>query len=239
MKLFNLLLLLIIVGSGWKCHPEESSRTPVELHEGWLKVGILIMDGVYNTELTAPKEIFHHTAFRKGITPMDVFTIADTYNQIRTFEGLHIVPDYNYLKDRIPNLDILVIPSAEHHLDSDLDNSVLIDYVRETAARTRYNISLCDGAFVFAQAGVLDSVVSTTFPGDIVQYRKRFPHLDVRDSVSFVHDDKFITSAGGAQSFDAALYLVEVLYGKEIAGQIAKGLVIDWDLERVARAVVR
>ena len=56
-----------------------------------------------------------------------------------------------------------------------------------------------------------------------------FPHLDVREGVLFVHDGKFITSAGGAKSFEAALYLSELLYGPEITRSISKGLVIDWD----------
>ncbi|MBL4755535.1 MAG: hypothetical protein JKY52_18315 [Flavobacteriales bacterium] len=64
-----------------------------------------------------------------------------------------------------------------------------------------------------------------------------FPELEVVDGVILVHDGKFITSAGGAKSFEASLYLVELLYGKDIADQIAKGLVIDWDLEQVKKDV--
>jgi transcriptional regulator GlxA family with amidase domain len=62
--------------------------------------------------------------------------------------------------------------------------------------------------------------------------------VDVRDGVSFVHDGRAITSVGGAPSFDAALYLCEVLYGAEVARRIAGGLVIDWDLDRVEHLVV-
>ena len=65
-----------------------------------------------------------------------------------------------------------------------------------------------------------------------------FPHLDVRSEVLFVHDGKYITSAGGAKSFEAALYLAEVLYGKEIAQSLAGGLVIDWDVEDVPHVVI-
>ena len=64
-----------------------------------------------------------------------------------------------------------------------------------------------------------------------------FPKLEVKDSVLFVHDGKYITSAGGAKSFEAALYLCEYLYGKEIAESLAGGLVIDWDLNTVPRFI--
>ncbi|MBV1925401.1 MAG: glutamine amidotransferase, partial [Dokdonia sp.] len=50
-------------------------------------VAFLIMDGTFNTELTAPFDIFQHTIFRKNIKAMNVFTVANTLQPIRTFEG--------------------------------------------------------------------------------------------------------------------------------------------------------
>lgn len=196
------------------------------------------MDGVYNTELTAPYDIFQHTVFREGITPMIPFTLAKEAGAVRTFEGIEILPDFVYGAGDWPEIDILVVPSAEHHLDTDLQDSTMIRFVREAARNARFVTSHCDGAFVLAQAGLLDEVVSTTFPSDIETYRQRFPQLQVADSVWFVHDGKYITSAGGARSFEAALYLCELLYGKAIAQDLAKGLVIDWDLEKVPHRVI-
>ena len=194
-----------------------------------LQAGFLIMDGVYNTELTAPYDIFQHTKFREGIVPIRVFTVAEDTGRVTTFEGLSIIPDYSFESPGLPHMDILVVPSAEHHLDSDLENAAMIAFVREHGGRADAVLSLCDGAFVLAKAGLLDSVASTTFPGDLETYREMFPHLDIRDSAYLVHDGKMITSAGGARSFDAALYFCEFLYGNEIAKTLAKGLVIDWD----------
>ncbi len=202
-------------------------------------VAFLLTDGVYNTEFTAPYDIFQHTQFRKGIKAMNVFTISNKSDLVKTFEGLYIKPDYNLLKDQLPKIDILVVPSAEHHLDSDLENKDLINFIKTTSANALYMTSHCDGAFMLAKSGILDGVASTTFPGDIEKYKKMFPQLSVKDSVVFVHDGKFITSSGGAKSFDAALYLTEILYGDSIARSIAKGLVIDWDVEKVRRFVVK
>jgi len=201
-------------------------------------VGLLIMDGVYNTELTAPYDIFQHTIFRDSIKAMNVFTVAKTNDPIRSFEGMYILPDFNYLKDTLPKIDILVVPSAEHHLDSDLEDDAMLDFIKETSQQATYVTSHCDGAFVLAKAGLLDGKVSTTFPSDIAAMRKMFPTLDVREKVLFVHDGKFITSAGGAKSFEAALYLCEHLYGKKVAKRLAEGLVIDWDLDKVPHVVI-
>ena len=209
------------------------------LVEGRYNVAFLIMDGVFNTELTAPFDIFQHTIFRKNIKAMNVFLVADTYDHITSFEGIRMVPDYNYLKDKLPHIDILVVPSAEHHLDTDLDNKALINWVKTVGEKASYVTSHCDGAFVLAKAGLLNNRVSTTFPSDIALMKKTFPELDIRSDILFVHDDNIITSAGGAKSFEAALYLSEILYGKEIAKSLAGGLVIDWDVDQVPHIVIK
>jgi len=69
--------------------------------------------------------------------------------------------------------------------------------------------------------------------------RATFPQLDIRKEVLFVHDGKYITSAGGAKSFEAALYLSVHLYGAEIARSLAKGLVIDWKLDEVPHLIIQ
>lgn len=210
---------------------QQSSTQEPELNDVY-HAAFLIMDGVYNTELTAPYDIFQHTQYRQQIKAIEVFTIAEHQGVVKTFEGLNIIPDYSF-SDPHPNIDILVVPSAEHHLDSDLENDEMINWVRQVSEHAEYICSHCDGAFVLAKAGLLDNHISTTFPSDIPLYKEMFPHLEVKDSVWFVHDGKYITSAGGARSFEAALYLCELLYGKKVADQLASGLVIDWQLEDI------
>ena len=235
----RLLILLILLTN---CQPKEKHLEKTtfspSLVEGRYNVAFLITDGVFNTELTAPWDIFQHTIYRDSIKAMNVFSVSNQHTAVHTFEGLRILPDYNFLEDSLPRIDILVVPSAEHHLDSDLEDQQLINWVRETGQKAMFVTSHCDGAFILAQAGLLDHVASTTFPGDIDKYIDRFPQLDIRSGVNFVHDGKYITSAGGARSFDGALYLCELLYGKKIAQRLAQGLVITWDLEQVKKVII-
>ncbi|ARV07615.1 glutamine amidotransferase [Polaribacter sp. SA4-10] len=216
----------------------QQLKTFPKLEKDRYNVAFLIMDGTFNTELTAPYDIFQHTIFRNNIKAMNVITVANTDKPITTFEGMRILPDYNYLKDALPKIDIFVIPSAEHHLDSDLEDSAMIDFVQKVAKEATYITSHCDGAFVLAKAGLLKDKVATAFPSDIDKMRIMFPDLDIRKKVLFVHDGKYITSAGGAKSFEAALYLCEFLYGKEVAKSLAGGLVIDWNVDTVPHLIV-
>jgi len=208
---------------------EEASLLRSDLLTEKLNAAFVIVDGVYNTELTAPYDIFQHTVYhvKPGIA---VFTVAPESKPVTTFEGLRIIPDYHFKSEDLPRIDILVVPSAEHSMDTDLKNEDLINFVREKGKAATYAISLCDGAFVLAKAGLVNGKASTTFPSDIARYRRMFPHLKVYEDVSFVHDGKLITSVGGEKSFDAALYLVDLLYGKAKARGVAGGLVINWKL---------
>lgn len=214
-------------------HQIPSYETPQDT----LQVGFLIMDGTYNTELTAPMDMFQHTIYHMNKLDgnpggMKVFTIAKTKEPITTFEGLKILPDYGF-DDNYPKIDVLVVPSAEHHLDTDLEDTTMINWVTRTGEQAKFITSHCDGAFVLGKSGLLNDLASTTFPSDVKKYKETFPDLEIHDKVLFVHDGKAITSAGGAKSFEASLYLVELLYGKEVADGVAAGLVIDWNVNEV------
>lgn len=237
MNKFLLLILLSIAGCSTK-EENDTTNSPVAINpERVYNIAFLIVDGVYNSELVAPMDIFHHTVFHTECG-MKVFTVAPDTLPITTFEGLRILPDFSFNTDSIPNIDVLVVPSAENSMGSDLEDKSLIAFVRKTGKKAHYVMSLCDGAFVLAKAGLVDGKESTTFPSDIVRYKETYPTLTVHEKVSFVHHGNLITSAGGAKSYDPALYLSELLYGKKVAIGIAKGLVIDWDLKQIEHKVV-
>lgn len=196
-----------------------------------VNVGILVLEGVYNSELAAPYDIFQHTVFH--IRPaMKVFTVGRKKGLATSFEGLRIGVDYR-LEDS-PRIDVLVVPSAERNLDTDLDDQRLIEWVRRTGGAAHFLVSACDGAFVLAKAGLLDGLTCTTFPADIEIFRELFPHLEVLDGPTWVADGKAFTGVGGALSYDPALALVAHIYGDEVAAKVAPGLVLEWE-ERKAK----
>lgn len=193
--------------------------------EAQINVGFLVLPSVYNSELMAPYDIFHHTVFHTK-PGMRVFTVSENQKSIRTFEGLQLGIDYTFTN--APTIDVLVIPSAEHNMDSDLKNEVVRDWIKKTAEKTRYVITLCDGAFILANTGLLDDKMATTFPSDVAAFKKQFPKIQTLENYSFVHDGKYLTSQGGARSYDVAMYLVDLIYGEQVAAGVGRGLVISW-----------
>lgn len=190
-----------------------------------LQAGFLVVDGVYNSELMAPYDIFQHTIFHTE-PGIETFVVSPDGEPIVTFEGLTITPHHSF--ETAPPIDILVVPSAEHSMDTDLDDETMIQWVRKVGGEARLVLSLCDGAFVLAQAGLLDGQAATTFPSDVDAFAQRFPEVDVKINVSFVHDGRMITSQGGAKSYDPAMYMVDLLYGPKVAQGVGRGLIIPW-----------
>lgn len=214
-----LTVALAAAGSG-ACTADAVDERP-------LQAGFLVVDGVYNSELMAPYDVLHHTVFHTKPAPgIDVFTVSPDGRPVTTFEGLRLTPHHGFAD--APAIDILVVPSAEGSMDRDLKDARLIDWVRATGSKARYVVSLCDGAFVLAAAGLLEGRAVTTFPGDQDRFAEMFPKLDLRRGPSFVHDGKVLTSQGGARSYDVAMHLVDVLFGRKVAQGVGRGLIIDW-----------
>jgi transcriptional regulator GlxA family with amidase domain len=182
----------------------------------------------------APYDVLDHVRFRTKDAPR-VFTVAPKAGPLRTFEGLILTPHYTFAD--APAIDLLVVPSAEHNMDKDLADAALIAWVRETGRKAKLVLSLCDGGFVLAKAGLLDGLEATTFPGDQDRFAAMFPRVKLQRGVIFVHDGKAVTSVGGARSYDPAMYLVERLYGEDARAKIGEGLVLDWSRAAVKHRV--
>ena len=190
-----------------------------------MQVGFLVLDHVYNSELVAPYDIFHHTVFHTK-PGMRVFTVSLNGQPVTTFEGLRLETHYSIRN--APQIDVLVVPSAEHNMSSDLKNDELKQWVKDTSEKAQYVVTLCDGAFIVANTGLLNGKKATTFPADVEAFRKHFPKVLTLENYSFVQDGKFLTSQGGAKSYDVAMYLVHLLYGEKVAAGVGRGLVITW-----------
>jgi len=194
-----------------------------------IRAGFLLVEGVYNTELMAPWDVLQHSNYHTDHPGIEVFTVAQRPGPITTAEGIKLLPDFTF--ETAPPLDILVVPSAERSRDADRQNPVLTSWVQRAGSQAKFVVSLCWGAFILAEAGLLDGHSATTFPGDYDRFSETFPDLDLRINVSFVHDGSVLTSQGGARSYDVAMYLIELLFGQETAQGVGGGLLIDWPME--------
>lgn len=200
------------------------------------RAAFVVTEGVFNSELMAPYDVLHHTRFRDSLDYVEPFVVSPDGGPVTTFEGLTVEAHYSYAT--APPADILVIPSTEGSLERDLSDRAYLGYIARTAEAAEWVLTVCDGAFPLAATGALDGRVATTFPADRSALAERFPEVDVRDDVRLVVDGKYVTSVGGAMSYEPAFWLVEHLWGADRVAGNAEGLVWPWDLASLPHLVV-
>ncbi|MEU2623033.1 DJ-1/PfpI family protein [Streptomyces sp. NPDC007157] len=94
--------------------------------------------------------------------------------------------------------------------------------LRKAAATGARIASLCTGAFVLAQAGLLDGLRATTHRGLAGDLATRFPSIDVQPDLLFLEDGGIFTSAAAAAAIDLCLHLVRIDYGAAVANTAAR-----------------
>jgi transcriptional regulator GlxA family with amidase domain len=203
---FGLMLVLLIT------RPALADQAPVT-------VAILLLDRPFITEFAGPLDVYHHVPAEK----LRVFIVSDTADERMTYEGMPFRA--NYTIDTAPKIDVLVVPSGAGSLDADQKNERVVAWIKKVAAGAKFVTSHCEGAFVLAAAGLLDGKNATTFEPDQDALQKKYPSCRVVKGERIVVDGNVVTSAGGLASYEAALWVVEKLFGREQATTIATALV--------------
>ena len=233
-------ILLVVTMAACGAAQSESPVASTDTQEtvsptGVLTAGFVGIETVYNSELMAPYDVLQHSVFRDSVNYIETFVVSPDGQPFTTFEGITITPHYSF--DDAPPIDILVIPSTGGSMTTDLENVTLMTWLEQAVERAQYVITVCDGAFPLAATGALDGHVATTFPADRDRLAEMFPEVDVRYDANFVVDGKYITSVGGARSYEPALYLVERLYGSDHVQRTAQGLVLEWDANAIPHLI--
>jgi transcriptional regulator GlxA family with amidase domain len=107
-------------------------------------------------------------------------------------------------------LDALIVPSA-YDIDPFLENRDLVEFIKKQNQSTAWLASNCSGAFLLAEAGLLNGKRATTWAGGENDLLKAYPKVKVQFDQNFVTDGKLLTSNGGSVSYQAALELLAKL----------------------------
>ncbi|MFC6631849.1 DJ-1/PfpI family protein [Microbulbifer taiwanensis] len=184
------------------------------------KIGIVVFDGFLTSDVTAPVEVFGAASKEAWFSDYEVILISATKNKtITAEEGLTVVADQT-IYDEL-DLDVLIVPSA-YKMGPFINNSNLIGFIRNQAKAAKWMASNCSGAFLLAEAGVLDGKKATTWAGGEKELQRDYPKVKVQFDTNYVVDDGVITSNGGPVSYQAAFALLENLSSKKYATKIAE-----------------
>lgn len=181
---------------------------------------VLAIPGIAPFEFGVICEVFGVDRSESGGPTFD-FTIATAKpGRVPTNLGFDMVVENDL--SAASEADLIAVPA--HALDG-VDEAYL-DVIRAAEKRGAWVLSVCSGAFVLAQAGILDGRRSTTHWMYTDKLAERYPHTEVDPEVLFVEDRGVVTSAGTASGIDAALHIVRKELGASAANVIARRMVI-------------
>src|SRR5829696_3789909 len=188
-----------------------------------LVVSVVVADGLVGSfGLGVSAEVFGYDRRQMGLPRFDFGLVTETPGVLRTDTGIPITVEHGL--ERLVRSDIVSITAWE--LFDRVPSPALLDAFREAHARGATIISHCTGAFVLAQAGLLDGKRVTTHWKWAGELAARFPSVTVDPSVLYVDNGQVITGAGTAAAVDTLLHLVRREWGAAAANALAREMVV-------------
>lgn len=192
-------------------------------------VGILIFDDVEVLDFCGPFEVFsvsrpvgeHSDDFKL----FNVVTVAEENRIITCRGGLLVKPQATI--ENHPPLDILVIPGGQG-TRRERHNQRLLDWITRQDQNTSLTTSVCTGAFLLAERGLLAHHRATTHWNSIDWMRSTYPTISIVADERVVDEGHIITSAGISAGIDMSLHVVSRLYGADVAAWTARRMEYDW-----------
>ncbi len=171
-------------------------------------VAILLFDGVELMDFAGPAEVFivadHGQAFR-------VVTVAESSKPLKTIGKLTVLPDFDFAT--APRADIVVVPGGNVSGVGKEGRA----WLKKAAREADIVLSVCYGAFLLGEAGLLDGLEATTHHRGLAELQTNNPRCKVVKGKRFVDSGKIITTAGVTAGIDGALHVVERILGKDAA----------------------
>lgn len=196
-----------------------------------MHIGILVFDDMELLDMAGPYEVFttaarvHGRSQPAGTAPLfSVSTLARSSAPVRARAGLRVQPDYTLQAH--PPLHCAIVPGGV--VDGELQQPQTLAWIAAQRRSAAVLASVCTGALLLAQAGVLDGLAATTHWEDLDALRTLRPAVQVRPDVRWVDEGAVVTSAGISAGIDMCLHLVRRLHGAELAARTARQMDYDW-----------
>jgi transcriptional regulator GlxA family with amidase domain len=185
-----------------------------------LSIGVALFDGAEELDWAGPWEVLSYWAHRHPEDGVEVFTVAqDNSRPIKCAKGLRVLADYSW--ESAPPLDVLVYPGGAG-TRAQIGDERIRGWVRSVHERARLTTSVCTGAWVLADAGLLKGRPATTHWDDFDELLAIDGSIQAKTEERFVDDGDIITSAGISAGIDMALHLIIRLHSEDRAREIKR-----------------
>lgn len=190
-----------------------------------LNIGIYVYENAEVLDFSGPFEVFS-TANRLNHEShkFDVFLIAEANLEIQARGGFCVKAKYNIHNH--PLLDVLIVVGGVH--TEEIKKTHIIQWLKKQGQSVPIMASVCTGAFLLAQAGLLNHCQATTHWSDIDELRQTYPNIQIVENVRWVDNDNTITSGGISAGIDMSLHLVSKFCSQQLALSTAKQMEFQW-----------
>ena len=185
------------------------------------RVAVVAFDGIRPFHLSVPCAVFGETAGGE-VPPFELRVCAAEAGELRTQAGFGIVARHGLRA--LAWADIVVVPSWRNPHET--PPAPLLAALRRAHARGALIVGLCVGAYVLAEAGLLDGRRATTHWRWAAHFAERYPQVQVDPDVLYVDEGDVLTSAGTAAGIDCCLHVLRRRLGAEAANRMARTLVV-------------
>jgi len=186
-----------------------------------IRVAVVAFEGILPFHLSVPCAVFQSPT-PEGPSPFRLRVCSAEGKRLTSAAGFTIGTPYGL--DELSRSDVIIVPSWR---DADeVPPAALLHQLRKAAARGKYVVGLCMGAYVLAHAGLLSGRRATTHWAWAEPLMAQFPDIEVDADVLFVDEGNIVTSAGAAAGIDCCLHLVRQMLGAEVANRIARRMVV-------------
>ncbi|WP_131194557.1 GlxA family transcriptional regulator [Lichenihabitans psoromatis] len=188
-------------------------------------IGILAIEGTQLLDVSGPLDVFAEANVQSGGAAYLLSVIATAPGPITCSSGVRLLPDVVYGDESAGTFDTLLVAGGPNLARRARDDKLMQWLRQATAAARRYG-SVCTGAFLLADAGLLDGRRATTHWAVADSLAKRFPKVILEIDAIHIRDSRLRTAAGVTAGLDLALALVEEDLGADIARRVASQLVM-------------
>lgn len=188
-------------------------------------VGVLALPGVQLLDVAGPLDVFAEANIQAGREAYALLVIGAAEGQVVSSSGVRIVPEVVVGMDCIPPLDTLLVAGAPN-IDNLRVEPPMLDWLRAYAPKARRFGSVCSGALLLAETGLLKGKRITTHWAMADRLARMHPDVQIEIDALHVRDGQVRTAAGVTAGLDLALALVEEDLGREIAKKVASKLVM-------------
>lgn len=192
---------------------------------------LIAMPNTMLLDIAGPSDVFHRTnmILREKNADEPYYELAvvspDSSTQMKSASGINVICSASYESLSFANIDTLLIAGFSFSLDWQ-PIWPFIQWLKKKSPKIRRIGSVCLGAFVLAEAGLLNGKKATTHWLHVEKLKSLYPQLRVDPDPIFIRDGNIYTSAGVSSGLDLALSLVEEDLGKDIALEVARQLVL-------------